>query len=64
MEEVVECYNTSGEYDFMLKVYAKDMKDYQNFLMTKLGAIECIGALHSVFVMDETKNSHSVPVVE
>ncbi|MBP5458129.1 MAG: Lrp/AsnC family transcriptional regulator [Paludibacteraceae bacterium] len=63
MEEVVECYNTSGEYDFMLKVYAKDMKDYQDFIIGKLGAIDCIGALHSIFVMGEAKNAHSVPVV-
>lgn len=28
IEEITECFNTSGDYDFLIKVYAKDMKDY------------------------------------
>ena len=27
--EVIECYNTSGQYDYLLKVRASDMKQYQ-----------------------------------
>lgn len=26
IEEITECYNTSGDYDFLIKVYARDMK--------------------------------------
>lgn len=26
LEEITECYNTSGDYDFLIKVYAHDMK--------------------------------------
>ena len=32
IEEIVECYNISGDYDFLMKVYAKDMKHYQDFV--------------------------------
>ena len=49
LEEITECYNTSGDYDFLIKVYA-------------LGTIDCIGSLHSIFVIDETKNTHAVPI--
>ncbi len=33
LEEVTECYNISGDYDFLLKVLVKDMKHYQNFVL-------------------------------
>lgn len=62
IEEVVECFNTSGDYDYMLKIYAKDMQDYQNFVLGTLGDLDCIGSLHSIFVIGEVKNSLSVPV--
>jgi DNA-binding Lrp family transcriptional regulator len=30
MNEVIECYNISGEFDFMLKVVTRDMNAYYN----------------------------------
>ncbi|WP_278994441.1 Lrp/AsnC family transcriptional regulator [Prevotella melaninogenica] len=62
LEEITECYNTSGDYDFLIKVYAHDMKSYQQFMLNTLGTINCIGSLHSIFVIDETKNTHGVPI--
>ncbi|MBF1589471.1 MAG: Lrp/AsnC family transcriptional regulator [Prevotella sp.] len=62
LEEITECYNTSGDYDFLIKVYAHDMKSYQQFMLNTLGTIDCIGSLHSIFVIDETKNTHRVPI--
>ncbi|PRD48690.1 Lrp/AsnC family transcriptional regulator [Sphingobacterium haloxyli] len=60
IDEVVECYNVSGDYDFILKVFAKDMKHYQEFVFNKLGTLESIGSTHSTFVMAEIKNSHNI----
>ena len=62
LEEITEGYNTSGDYDFLIKVYAHDMKSYQQFMLNTLGTINCIGSLHSIFVIDETKNTHGVPI--
>jgi len=62
LKEVTECYNTSGDYDFMLKVMVKDMPEYQNFIMNKLASIENIGSTHSMFVMGEIKNTTSLPL--
>ncbi len=60
IDEVVECYNVSGDYDFILKVYAKDMKHYQDFVFNKLGSVDSIGSTHSTFVMAEIKNTHNI----
>ena len=62
IEEVVECYNTSGDYDYMLKIYARDMRHYQEFILGTLGDLDCIGSLHSIFVIGEVKNSLVVPI--
>lgn len=58
--EVVECYNISGEYDYLLKVQAPDMKYYQSFLINSLGRFDHIGGIHSVFIMDEIKQTYGV----
>ena len=55
MPEVLECYNTSGSYDYLLKVRASGMKQYQEFLLTKLGDIDSVGSIESTFVMSEVK---------
>lgn len=60
LKEVVECYNISGDFDFLLKVYAKDMKHYQDFVFNKLGSVTSIGSTHSTFVMCENKNSYNI----
>ena len=60
IDEVVECYNVSGEYDFILKVFAKNMKHYQDFVFNKLGSVGSIGSTHSTFVMAEIKNLHNI----
>lgn len=58
LNEVVECYNISGEFDFMLKVVAENMDDYYNFHVNKLSQAENIGQVQSVFVMGIIKQTH------
>ncbi|RFS26719.1 Lrp/AsnC family transcriptional regulator [Chitinophaga silvatica] len=60
LEEVIECYNISGDYDFLLKVYARDMKHYQDFVFNKLGSVQSIGSTHSTFVMCVNKDIHNI----
>ena len=62
IDEVVECFNTSGDYDYLLKIYARDMRHYQEFVLGTLGDMDCIGSLHSIFVIGEVKNSLYVPI--
>ena len=59
--EVTECYNISGEYDYLLKVHAPDMKYYQEFILNVLGTIDSLGSVTSMFVMDEIKHDYGVP---
>lgn len=58
--EVTECYNISGEFDYLLKVQAPDMKYYQSFLINTLGRFNYIAGIHSVFVMEEVKQTYGI----
>ena len=60
--EVTECYNTSGQYDYLLKVRASDMKQYQEFVLNKLGEIESLSSIESTFVMSEVKQTFGVNI--
>src|SRR5687767_8505162 len=60
LNEVIECYNISGEFDFMLKVVAADMNTYYNFHVNRLSQIENIGNVQSIFVMGIIKQTHIV----
>ena len=58
LNEVIECYNISGEFDFMLKVVAENMDAYYYFHVNKLSQSENIGNVQSVFVMGVLKETH------
>ena len=60
--EVTECYNTSGQYDYLLKVRTRDMKQYQEFVLNKLGDIDNLASIESTFVMSEVKQQYGILV--
>ncbi|WP_159946665.1 Lrp/AsnC family transcriptional regulator [Polaribacter septentrionalilitoris] len=60
LEEVSECFHVSGDYDYILKIYVKDMDEYRDFMVTKLTAIKYIGSTHSTFAIEEVKNTSSI----
>ena len=60
--EVTECYNISGDYDYLLKIHAPNMKHYQEFILNVLGTIDSLGSLRSTFVMDEVKHEYGIHI--
>ncbi|MEN8185580.1 MAG: Lrp/AsnC family transcriptional regulator [Bacteroidota bacterium] len=61
-DEVLECFNVSGEYDYILKVLVNDMKAYRKFLNNKLTTLDYIGSAYSTFIMNEVKNDMEIKV--
>ena len=61
--EVAECYNISGEFDYLLKIYAPDMQYYNEFIINVLGTIDSLGSIQSSFVMNPVKTSMGIPLV-
>ncbi|WP_338375443.1 Lrp/AsnC family transcriptional regulator [uncultured Flavobacterium sp.] len=56
LDEVLECYHVSGDYDYIIKIYVTDMDAYREFMLTKLTTLQHIGSTHSVFMIGEVKN--------
>ncbi len=62
LQEVVECYHISGDYDYILKIYVSDMEAYRDFMVTKLTAINHIGSTQSSFVISEVKRTTVIEI--
>ncbi|MEX6627050.1 Lrp/AsnC family transcriptional regulator [Tenacibaculum pacificus] len=60
LEEVTECFHVSGEYDYILKVYVKDMDEYRNFMVNKLTVLKHIRSTHSTFTIGKVKESNTI----
>lgn len=58
--EVTECYNVSGEFDYLLKIHAPDMQYYNQFILNVLGRIESLGSIQSSFVMNPVKQNYGL----
>jgi Lrp/AsnC family leucine-responsive transcriptional regulator len=57
LDEVLECFHVSGDYDYILKICVKDMEEYREFMVTKLTTLNHIGSTHSTFMIGQVKNS-------
>lgn len=58
--EVLACYNVSGDYDYLLKITVKNMSAYHQFLNDKLTYLDHIGSAHSTFIINEVKNTDAI----
>lgn len=57
LNEVLECFHVSGDYDYILKVAVENMEAYREFMVTKLTTLQHIGSTHSTFVISEVKST-------
>ena len=62
LQEVVECYHISGDYDYILKIHVSDMEAYRDFMVAKLTAINHIGSTQSSFIITEVKHTTAIPI--
>lgn len=61
-EEIVECYSTSGEWDYLLLILSADVESYNDFLMRTVLRQSSIGTCSSNFALGQVKYSTAVPV--
>lgn len=62
LDEVLECYHVSGDYDYILKIYVANMEEYREFMVTKLTTLQHIGSTHSTFMIGEVKNTNVITI--
>ena len=62
IDEVLEAYHLSGDYDYLLKVHVRDMATFREFMVNKLTNIAHIGSNNSMFVISEVKHTTAVNI--
>lgn len=64
LEEMQECYQLTGDVDFLLKVAVRDMPAYTRFINDKLTAIPGIQNIRTSFVLETIKSTTVLPLDE
>ena len=62
IDEIVECLQLTGNFDYQLKIVAKDIPSFEKILEEKLGQIEEIGQMQTSVVLATKKSSPIAPL--
>jgi len=60
--EVLDCFATTGDSDYHLRVVAKDIGDYNNFLDNFLFKLPGIANVRSNIILKDVKSSQQLPL--
>jgi Lrp/AsnC family leucine-responsive transcriptional regulator len=60
--QIVECYAVSGDFDYLLRVAAADLKSLGAFITDKLQASPGVLGVRSMIVLEEIKASSPLPI--
>ncbi len=59
---VRECYMLNGEFDFLLKIVAHDLSDFQNFLTSEILPGPHVGSVKTSLTIRSAKHAHGIPI--
>ena len=62
--EVLECYLMTGTRDYLLRVVARDLADYERFLKDTLTRIDGVASIESSFALAQVKHSNVLPIAD
>jgi len=60
--DIIECHTISGDFDYILKVVAKDLKSLSQFLTDTLMQVSGVASLRSMICMEEIKPVSGLPI--
>ncbi len=60
--EVQECHLVLGNFDFLLRIVARDIEEYERFFFEKLSHLAEIQEVHSNIVLSEIKYTTELPI--
>lgn len=60
--EVQECHLVLGNIDFLLRIVARDIEEYERFFFEKLSHLAEIQEVHSNIVLSEIKYTTELPI--
>lgn len=64
LPEILECYSVTGDFDYVIKVVARDLKSLSTFLMERLMRLPGVNSVRSSICLDELKCTTALPLPE
>lgn len=61
--EVLDCYTTMGEWDFMLRIVTRDIKAYEAFYLDHLSKLPNVQSINSSVTVTVIKESTALPIL-
>lgn len=62
LPEILECYSVTGDFDYVVKVIARDLKSLSTFLMETLMRLPGVNSVRSSVCLDEVKCTSALPL--
>lgn len=62
LDKVIECYTISGNGSFLIKIIAKNINDYRNFIIDQIMGIPFVSNVESTLVMGVEKKTNLIPL--
>lgn len=62
MPEVLECHAVTGDFDYVCKVVARDLKGLSDFLLGRLAQLPGVNGVRSSVCLNELKCTNALPV--
>lgn len=60
--EILECYSVTGEQDFVLRIVARDLKAFADFLSDRLLRVPGVRSVRSSIVLHTIKQTTALPL--
>lgn len=61
-EDILECHLTTGEADYLVRIAAKDVADYDQIHRNYLAKLPGVSSMHTSFILRSIKGSQEYPI--
>jgi len=62
LKQILECYSVTGDFDYVLKVVARDLEELSRFLMHTLMHMPGVSTVRSSVCLNEIKCTSALPL--
>lgn len=64
LPNVTESYHLTGVHDYMLKIFARNLPEYREFVMNSLLSISGVNKVETMMVLNVEKQQFALPLTE
>ncbi|WP_173931651.1 Lrp/AsnC family transcriptional regulator [Chelativorans sp. Marseille-P2723] len=60
--EVLDCYLMTGQRDYLMRIVAADLEEYERFIKDKLTRLDNVASIETSFALGQVKRSELFPL--